>query len=114
VVNLPDGYYAFRARPPYSPSSFTVFGRRELEARGFRIPQYSNFDERSSGDPLLQLRNLTTTSGAIYPEELKELQIQSQGNFGFANNTPTNQNIIYAKLIKDKKIVTRWEISMRE
>ena len=114
VVNLPDGYYAFRGRPPYSTASFTIFGRRELEARGFRIPQYSSFDVRSSSDPLLQLRNLTTTSGAIYPEELKELQVQSQGNFAFANNTPTNQSIIYAKLIKDKKIVTRWEISMRE
>ena len=107
VVNLPDGYYAFRFRPPYTDTSFTFFGRSELEARGFRVPRYIDFDTRSSNDDLLTLRGLNAVSDAIYPEELKELQIQSGGSLPI-------QKIIYVMEIKDKKIVTRWEISMIE
>lgn len=107
VVNLPDGYYAFRFTPPYTDTSFTVFGRNELEARGYRVPRYITFDRRSSNDDLLTLRGLNAVTDAIYPEELEELQIQSGGSLPI-------QKIIYAMQIKDKKIVTRWEISMKE
>ena len=107
VVNLPDGYYTFKYTPPYTDKSFTFFGRSELEARGFRVPRYSTFDRRSSNDDLLTLRGLNAVTDAIYPEELEELQIQSGGSLPI-------QKIIYAMQIKDKKIVTRWEISMKE
>ena len=109
VVNFPDGYFAFRGIPPYATNSFGFFGRNELEARGFRVPQYSTFDARSGVDDLLTLRGLNAVTDAIYPEELKELQIQSSPSF-----TRPFTKIIYVMQIKDKKIVTRWEISMKE
>lgn len=41
VINFPDGYYAFKAIPPYNFQSIGFLGLSELEARGFRVPRYT-------------------------------------------------------------------------
>lgn len=111
VINLPDGYYATRKTTPYVSGSFTFFGRREMQERGYRIPFYTSFDKRSSTDPLLSIRGLTTTTGADYPEDLKSLQEQNS-RLARPTDATVYTPILYAFRIQDGVVVARYELPL--